>query len=314
MVVWKAAKSYWPGVLALGAVLLLAGIAMFIADGHGYDIQRLSLRYPGIDKLAHFLTHLTLTLGIYGIARRSWKGLGRATLLAIAVVASLLLGLVDETQQAFVAGREFDLLDLLANVCGTTTGALLLAARQSTARRNLVWMLLPVGMLGAILVHAYASGRYYSTGLLQIHAGDLVGAQRSFLEGIARGYATPALYNELAWLELERLDADPATALWHSALAVAAEPDNAGFLDTHGWALYRAGRYEEALDPLLRAFAGQPDMVCIHYHLGAVYHALGRPGLARTHLLRQLTVSTEGDYADGARALLADMAQTRGGR
>lgn len=305
-------RTRWPGVLALGALLILAGVLIFVADEHGHDVQRLSLTYPGIDKLAHFLTHLMLTPLVYGGARLAWTGSGRATLLTVAVAASLLLGLVDETQQAFVGGREFDLLDLLANVCGTTTGALLIAALHPTARRSAVWVLLPVGILSAVLVHAYTSGRHYGTGLLQIHAGDLTGARRSFMEGIARGHATPALYNELAWLELELLGVEPAVALRHSALAVAAEPDNPAFLDTHGWALYRGGRYEEALDHLLRAFAASPDMVCIHYHLGAVYHALGRPEAARTHLLRQLEVDAEGDYADWSRELLAGMEPPRG--
>lgn len=308
----KVVRTHWPGLLALGAVLILAGALMFVADEHGRAVQVLSLTYPGIDKLGHFLTHVILTLIVYGVMRLSLPGPGRATRVTVAAAASLLLGLVDETQQAFVGGREFDLFDLLANVCGTTTGALLLAALQPSGRRGSAWILLPVGILSALLVHAYTSGKYYGAGLLQIRAGDLTGAQRSFLEGITRGHATPALYNELAWLELEFLGADPAAVLRHSALAVAAEPDNPAFLDTHGWALYRGGRYEEALDHLLRAFAASPDLVCIHYHLGAVYHALGRPEAARAHLLRQLEVDAEGDYADASRALLAAMTPLHG--
>lgn len=305
-------RTHGSGLLALGAVLILAGILMFVADGYSRTVQQLSLTYPGIDKLAHFFVHLVLTLLIYGVARLAWRGLGCAALVTVAVAGSLLLGLVDECQQAFVGGREFDLLDVLANVCGTTTGALLLAALQPSSRRGTAWILLPVGILSIVLIHSYTAGKYYGAGLLQIRAGDLRGAQRSFLDGIARGHATPALYNELAWLELEFLAADPAAVLRHSALAVAAEPDNPGFLDTHGWALYRGGRYGEALDYLLRAFAAEPDMVCIHYHLGAVYHALGRPESARTHLLRQLEVDAEGDYADRSRALLAAMAPPHG--
>lgn len=300
-------RAYWRGLSALGAVVALAGFLMFIADGHGRDIQRISLTYPGIDKLAHFLVHVFLTLVLYGIACLSWRMLGRAAWVTVAVAASLLLGLVDETQQAFVGGREFDLLDLLANVCGTTTGALLLSALHPGARRSAAWILLPVGILCAELVHAYTSGRYYGAALLQIHAGDLSGARRSFMEGIARGHATPALYNELAWLELEFVDGDPGVALRHSALAVAAEPDNPAFLDTYGWALFRVGRHREALRELLRAFAADPDIVCIHYHLGAVHQALGNLQAARAHLLQQLEVEREGDYADRSRALLAGM-------
>ena len=99
------------------------------------------------------------------------------------------------------------------------------------------------------------------------------------------------------WLEqvLDEFPDDPGALndlgyLWadqgkhlHRALemirkAVAAEPDNAAYLDSLGWVLYRLGRVEEALKYLERAveLLGQdPDGVVLD-HLGDVYHTLGQ--------------------------------------
>lgn len=293
------------GSLALGALLLLAVILMFIADMYGRHIQEFSLAWPGSDKLAHFLTHLILTGTIHWILTRFWKSLTRPRALALAVLGSLALGLLDEAQQFFVGGREFDLFDIAANACGTATAALLIAGFTISPRRLALLAVLPLGILGGVYAHSYAETKLFNTGILQIRAGDLTGAQHSFRAAIARGQDHPMLYNELAWLELEFLNGDPAEALEYTTRAVAADPDNPDFLDTHAWALHHNGRHREALTFLQQAQARNPEIYCIHYHLGAVYHALGEYTLAAEHLRRQFTVSNEGNYADQSRALLA---------
>lgn len=54
--------------------------------------------------------------------------------------------------------------------------------------------------------------------------------------------------------------------------------DNAAFLDSLGWVLYKEHKYEEALKPLLQAVADKDDgqSIEIYDHLGEVYKALGR--------------------------------------
>ncbi|MFI4876002.1 MAG: tetratricopeptide repeat protein [Blastopirellula sp. JB062] len=59
--------------------------------------------------------------------------------------------------------------------------------------------------------------------------------------------------------------------------AVAAEPDNAAFRDSLGWAYYRQGRYEQAIGQLRQAVAklAEPDPVLLD-HLGDALAAAGR--------------------------------------
>lgn len=295
------------GLLTLGALLLAAATLMLLADFNGDFIQDFSLARPGSDKAAHFLTHLILTGVIHAILRRFWPSLPRLRALALALSGSLALGLLDEMQQLFVGSRDFDLFDVAANACGTATAALLIAGFTISPRRLALLAVLPLGIFGGVYAHSYAETKLFNTGILQIRSGDLTGAQHSFREAIARGQDHPVLYNELAWLELEFLNGDPAEALEFTSRAVSAEPDNPDFLDTHGWALHRNGRHREALTFLQQAQTLNPGIYCIHYHLGAVYHALGEYTLAAEHLRRQFAVSEEGSFADRSRALLASM-------
>ncbi|MFP5504938.1 MAG: VanZ family protein, partial [Gammaproteobacteria bacterium] len=268
-------------------------------------IQDVSLAWPGSDKAAHFLVHLLLTGVIHRLLRRFRPALTAARAIGLAAIGSLSLGLLDEMQQFFVGGRDFDPFDIVANICGAATAAMLIAAVATRAYRIAVLTLLPLGVFAGVYAHSHAETKLFNAGILQIRAGDLAGAQRTFREAIARGQGRPALYNELAWLELEYLRGDPVEALALTTLAVQAEPDNPDFLDTHAWALHRNGRHQEALRFLQRALAAAPGIYCIHYHLGAVYHALGEDALAAGHLRRQFAVSETGEFAERARELLA---------
>ena len=62
--------------------------------------------------------------------------------------------------------------------------------------------------------------------------------------------------------------------------AVEAEPDNGAYRDSLGWALYRLGRYEEAIAELVKAAEKQPDGV-IFDHLGDAYQKFHQPDKAR---------------------------------
>ena len=64
-------------------------------------------------------------------------------------------------------------------------------------------------------------------------------------------------------------------------MAVAAEPDNIAYQDSLGWALYRLGRYEEALEALKKAAAGAEVDGVILEHLGDVQQARGQKDEAR---------------------------------
>lgn len=63
--------------------------------------------------------------------------------------------------------------------------------------------------------------------------------------------------------------------------AVAAEPNNAAYRDSLGWALYRAGKFEEAVVELRKAASEEtPDPIILD-HLGDALRAIGDEELAR---------------------------------
>ena len=58
-------------------------------------------------------------------------------------------------------------------------------------------------------------------------------------------------------------------------IAVEAEPDNVAYRDSLGWALFRRGKYAEAIEHLKKAaFAEEPDPIILD-HLGDAFLAQG---------------------------------------
>lgn len=84
------------------------------------------------------------------------------------------------------------------------------------------------------------------------------------------------------------------------------DEENPLFLDTVGWAYYRAGQFDKAVEFLSRAAEDASGNAEIIYHLGAAYYAAGDMENAKTTLERAL--STGGDnfnYASEINDLLA---------
>lgn len=300
---------------ALGLVVLTMGVLLIMAvsNRHGASIQNISLAHPGIDKLAHFGMQLALVFSLYAIIRRHWpQQRARRTLTGVMAI-SISFGLLDEGHQYFIDGRDFDLLDMAANLCGTATATALIALRTRLSLFCLCATVVPLSLFAVVVLHTQAEMQHFNAGLLHIRAGDYAAARQSLLHAVAAGSTAPDLYNELAWLELEFLDVDPRPALAYTARALAHDDDNANYLDTHGWALFRNRRYDEALAVLRKAYALDSSIYCIHYHLGAVYHALGRHAEAVWHLESQANGSVDGRFATKARALLTKLRRENGG-
>jgi tetratricopeptide (TPR) repeat protein len=85
--------------------------------------------------------------------------------------------------------------------------------------------------------------------------------------------------NDLAYLWVDR-SAHLSRALKMIQAAVAAEPENAAYRDSLGWAFYRLGRCAEAAAELEKAAAGRPDAV-IFDHLGDTYLKLDKADKAQ---------------------------------
>jgi tetratricopeptide (TPR) repeat protein len=85
--------------------------------------------------------------------------------------------------------------------------------------------------------------------------------------------------NDLGYLWVDE-NRHLARALKMIRNAVEAEPDNGAYRDSLGWALYRAGRYEESIAELLTASEKQQDGL-IFDHLGDAYQKFHQPDKAR---------------------------------
>lgn len=139
---------------------------------------------------------------------------------------------------------------------------------------------------------------------VQVRRGDHAGA-RATLERLLKTQPGDAgLLNELANVLLVL---DPKAALPVAEKALAAAPGNPHIIDTVGWALFRNGQRERALQQLRDARLRLPDNPTIRYHLAAVLADAGRHGEARTELQAALAAAPrfEGDAA--ARELLKSL-------
>jgi Tfp pilus assembly protein PilF len=70
-------------------------------------------------------------------------------------------------------------------------------------------------------------------------------------------------------LQLER-------ALQMALQAIAAEPDNASYLDTVGWIYFRLGRYEEAQRYIAKAIDAGGASATVYEHMGDICSKLGQ--------------------------------------
>jgi VanZ family protein len=78
---------------------------------------------PHLDKLLHATGYALLGALFYRALRQSDRFINRpGWLLAISVAAATLYGASDEWHQSFVAARQADILDLLADFIGSTLG------------------------------------------------------------------------------------------------------------------------------------------------------------------------------------------------
>ena len=77
--------------------------------------------------------------------------------------------------------------------------------------------------------------------------------------------------------------------------AVQGQPDDGYITDSLGWVLYRLGRYEEAVTPMLRAVELTPDDPVINDHLGDVLWMVGRKREAEFQWRRALSFGPADD-------------------
>ncbi len=205
--------------------------------------------------------------------------------------------------QRLVPSRSVEAFDLVANGAGVLLGWTLVARPRRLAAIAAATVALVAG--GYVTLDTRSRLADYNRALELERRDDFAGAHKLLRRAFERGLRTPALFNELAWAQVEAGVGNPADAVDFAHRALEMRPDNADILDTYGWALHAAGRHAEALEPLLQAYQRKPDMFCIHYHLGAVYLSLGRRDEAADHFRRQIALPNQKE------ALLASQALAR---
>ena len=116
---------------------------------------------------------------------------------------------------------------------------------------------------------------YYFRGIAYEQTGRWPLAEADFLRALEIDQDNPFVLNYLGytWIE-QRKNINQALAMLETAMR--GQPNNGFIIDSYGWALYRLGRYEEAVEYLEQAVLREPAEAVINEHLGDVYWQVGR--------------------------------------
>ncbi len=121
-----------------------------------------------------------------------------------------------------------------------------------------------------------------------------------------------AAMNDLAYLLAERGGEGLDEAVDVARKVLRALPSSSPVLDTAGWVEHRRGRDQAALKLMAQAITSLSEVPEAHYHIGAVYHAVGEDRWARYHL-GQAASGAEGETGvREAGELLAEMGDDGG--
>lgn len=147
---------------------------------------------------------------------------------------------------------------------------------------------------------------FYSRAITYERSGNWPQAEADFRRALELSPEQPGVLNYLGYSMTEQGEnLDEALAMIERA--VAAEPDNGYYVDSLAWALFRLGRFEEAVSPMERAAELLPVDPVLTDHLGDVYWAVGREREARFQWRRALSYGEHPDLdLDRVRRKLAN--------
>lgn len=116
---------------------------------------------------------------------------------------------------------------------------------------------------------------FYARGISLERAGRWKAAEADFRQALELKPDQPQVLNYLAYSWLERGEnTDQALAMLHRA--VEQRPDDGYIIDSLGWAYYRLGQFDKAVDILEQALAFSPYEPTLNEHLGDAYWKVGR--------------------------------------
>jgi tetratricopeptide (TPR) repeat protein len=126
----------------------------------------------------------------------------------------------------------------------------------------------------------------------QDKASDFKGSEESLKSVLSKDPKNATALNNLGYFLVERNERLPE-ALDMIKRAVKAEPTNASFLDSLGWAYFKLKNYEEAEKYLVEAARRDPTSSTVQEHLGDLYQKRGKISLARQSWQKALSLSVE---------------------
>lgn len=112
---WSRVAPWVPAVLYMGLIWTLSSMSLDLPS-----IDRVPLR----DKGVHFLEYGGLGFLLAHATFRTWPRHSRLRTAALAILITVLWGVLDEMHQAFIPGRSPEALDVVADACGATAGTL----------------------------------------------------------------------------------------------------------------------------------------------------------------------------------------------
>ncbi|MGE3316693.1 MAG: tetratricopeptide repeat protein, partial [Planctomycetaceae bacterium] len=116
----------------------------------------------------------------------------------------------------------------------------------------------------------------FSISNVHVQKGDMRAGEKILEDVLAKEGEDPSVNNDLGYLYADQgKNLEQAEKMIRKA--VAAEPDNAAYLDSMGWVLFKLGKYEEALPHLEKAISKPTGSdATIWEHLGDCYEKLNK--------------------------------------
>jgi tetratricopeptide (TPR) repeat protein len=142
---------------------------------------------------------------------------------------------------------------------------------------------------------------YFARAVNRSMANDWPGAEKDLLQARSLAPEQPDVLNYLgySWADRgERLD----EALVLLKTAAAKTPNDGNVIDSLGWAYFKVGDLEKAVENLERAVELEPAVAEINEHLGDVYAAVDRTLEARYQWERVLTLEADEEMKARVRA------------
>ena len=150
-------------------------------------------------------------------------------------------------------------------------------------------------------------GLEFLRGAAHEQLGEYAQAEAAFQRALALSPDQAEVLNYLGYMWVDRGDR-VAEGLVMIERAVAAAPEVGNYQDSLGWAQYRQGRFDEAVQTLERAVALEPGSAVINDHLGDAYWQVGRRREADFQWRQALTLDADETLRSAIQAKLAGAA------